>query len=295
MLLRLDVNIMKQKGKSSIKLSQSSDGNLSEMDSSPSKSPRKKQDTTKQSKLATVQVRLSNTNSFTTYKNKNEHLTFEHTAVASQFRPEDISDDDEIWMCEIPNSIDTNELIGKTIKLGGTSKSISTSNGSQIECVSDIQKDDDGIVGETVSLVLQQSDSKLSIKNVKANGRITFRHKIDDNPEQHLEIEDNIPYKAGTDFPKNLRIRHPLYGFQYNDFVDLDAKVQEKLLGIRQHKITLKDEPQHNVVKAEQITPKKMKKRKAESNDEDEPIDTKRSKIKEPHAESEDLAWIRKL
>lgn len=281
---------MKLRGRTSTKLSQSSGSTLSEMDSSPSQSPRKKQDATKQSKLATVQVRLSNTNSFTTYKNKNEHLSFEHTAVASQLGPDDISDDDEIWLCEVPNGIDTKELVGKTIKLGGTSKSISTSNGDQIECISEIQKDDDGIVGETVSLVLQDSDTKLSIKNVTVNGRVSFRQKIVDNPQQHIEIDDNISYKAGTDFPKNLKIRHPLHGFQYNTIIDLAASVKEKLVEMRQQKVALKNEQKQSVVKAEKVSPKK-KKRKAESNDEDESNDTKRAKIEEP----EDLAWIRQL
>lgn len=245
-----------------------------------------------------VQVRLQNTDSFTTYRKKNEHLTIERSALPAQFGLDHIDDDDEIWLCDIPHGIDVKQLIGKSIKLGGTSKTIATSDGNQLECVSEVRKCDEGADSERISLVVQDTNARLSIRNVDVHGRITFRHKLDGDAQQPLEIEDNIEYKAGTDFPTGLRVRHPLYGFQFDRFIELDGKVQRRLNHIRDN-IRCESAPKQVVVKAEPEPSKKTKKRKAVSVDEaadDVDSAAKRPKIKaEPEAMAPDLDWIRQI
>lgn len=282
--------------KSSAKLSQSSGDILNAMNSSH----KKPNNTGTSNKAASVQVRLHNTDSFTTYRNKYDHLAIDQMALATHFEPDDIDDDDDIWLCEVPNGIDVNEFIGKSIKLGGTSKTISTSDGGHFECVSEVQKNGDGIVGnDSMSIVLQNHDAKLSIKNVKVQGRLTFRHKLDDDASDELQIDDNIAYKAGTEFPKNLRVRHPLYGFQYDQYIDLDAAVKQKFQDIRDGNDKAENEPTVIAVKAEKQTPTKAKKRKVtdvDGVDGGDAGDTKRAKINvEAESIAEDLAWIRQI
>lgn len=265
-------------------------------------SPKKKHKShdTKPDKSTNVQVRVHNTDSFTTYHNKNEHLTIDQTALPTQFGAERIPDDAEVWLCEIPHGIDVKELIGKSIKLGGTSKTISTQDGQQLECVSEVQKiDGESNKTDRLSLVVQDANARLSIKNVEVHGRLSFRQKLADDTKEPLEIEDNISYKAGTDFPTELRVRHPLYGFQFDQFIELDEKVKQKLSDIANDNTKSLDAPERIAVKTERDTPIKRKKRKASTDDEDcvdASAAVKRPKIKsETETATQDLDWIRQI
>lgn len=287
---------MKRSPKKSLaKLSQSS-GDISSAMDPPERKPKIGGTP---NKAANIQVRLHNTDSFTTYRNKNEHLAIDRMALSTHFETDDIDDDDDIWLCELPNGIDVNEFIGKSIKLGGNSKTISTSSGGHYECVSEVAKNEDGIsAADSMSIVLQDRDAKLSMKNVKLQGRLTFRHKLNGDALEPLHIDNNIAYKAGTEFPQNLRVRHPLYGFQYDQCIDLDAVVRQKLHNIRNENINTENEPKVIAVKVEEQTPTKAKKRKvADIGGVDSGAgDTKRAKIKvEAESIAEDLAWIRQI
>lgn len=262
-----------------------------------SDSPKKKHKSQdiKPSKSANIQVRVHNTDSFTTYRNKNEHLTIDQTALPVQYGAEHIADDDEVWLCEIPHDIDVKQLVGKTIRLGGTSKTIHTTDGQHLECVSEVQKsDNEADKVNRLSLVVQNTNAQLSIRNVDVLGRLTFRQKLADNTQEPIEIENNISYKAGTDFPTNLRVRHPLHGFQFDKFVELNETVKQKLKD-SSNNVESEDESKKIVVKTEKETPKKTRKRKA-SNHSDDGDDVKRPKIKtEIDTATQDLDWIRQI
>lgn len=278
----------KKSKKSSSSSESSSSENEIQQRSSPSKHNQK-------NKTANIKVRLQNTDTFAMYRNKNQHLSIEQMEIPSNFLPSELDEDDDIWLCEIPNVVNVNELIGKTIKLGG-SKTFSTTDGIQIECASEKYDDSNKVYQNTLSMAIKNDDSQFSMKNVKALGRLTFRQKPNEHAYDITEDVETISYKAGTTFPKDIRIRHPLHGHQFEKHIDLNETIKQKLKDVRgksnqKHtKIKIKKEKETNSTSVE-TTSKKSKKRKADESD-GHSVEAKKIKMENV---DEDLAWINQL
>lgn len=177
-----------------------------------------------------ISVRLQNADMLSKYRNKNAHIVIENPKTKSNYMATEIADDDEIWLCEIPNSVDVNKLIGKSLKLGSKRNDIKLSDESQLECVSSKfeSQQKDGVYVNTVSVIFQSDDGKLSVKNLKANGQMSIQKKIQDDQRETVQLDPTVRHEC-TIFPESLRIRHPLFGNNFQDKIKIKQEVTEKL------------------------------------------------------------------
>lgn len=268
----------------------------------PSTSRNESKSSAKKSKTKSdVTVRLRNADMFSKYKNKNPHLVIEQPKTTSNCLANEISDDDEIWLCEIPNAFDVNEMVGKTIKLGSKKCFVKTENG-KIECASEKYESNE-VYENSVSVAFQNNDSQFTIKNIKPIGRLTFRSRANDLIDNPLENAPQVKPHECTIFPDNIIVRHPLHGHLFEDRINMKRNVQKKLKNAEVASmqkiptIQIKKE-KDNAEQPDELTvlkPKKSKKRKANSrsNSESEPAKKFKTEIKIEN--DDDLLWIKSI
>ncbi|XP_012267604.2 uncharacterized protein LOC105692757 [Athalia rosae] len=121
----------------------------------------------------------------------------------SHFRLKDIKDDDEIWIMEVPKTIHPRDLIDQSILLGGNTE-LEVGNDSYVISSLPSKKI------RNISYVFPTSKHKNQYEfvNIESKGRIKFHQKISTMCETEL-----ISSKSeAVPFPKNIKIRHPLFG-----------------------------------------------------------------------------------
>ncbi|XP_043790628.1 uncharacterized protein LOC122713883 isoform X1 [Apis laboriosa] len=131
-----------------------------------------------------------------------ENLIVETTD--STFNLDDLSDNEDIWIMDIPTTIDPKELKGQTLIFGEKSKFKVNDEkycavNQEVKC--------------NVTCVLHTGKVKSQYKtvNLKPTGTITVRRKLSSIPKtKPIQIEN-----CSVPFPKNLKIRHPLFGVSY--------------------------------------------------------------------------------
>lgn len=194
--------------------------------------------------VANVNVRLQNTDMLTNYRNKNQHIQIESVKMASNFTVNDLSDDDEIWICEIPTSIDVNTLIGKSVKLGSKRSSIKTEQ-KEIECVSTKLEKTSRVYENVLSVVLPGKNSQLAMRNIKPIGRLTIHEKITDT-EADIELTPTNRHEC-TIFPDSLTVRHPLFGRNFASEINVNEKIRQKLSDVETNlgHVHIKQEKSH--------------------------------------------------
>lgn len=208
--------------------------NAKESSSEQQHQSKRKKTTTENNRSASksqpnISVRLQNADMLSKYRNKNSHIVIENPKNKSNYMGTEISDDDEIWLCEIPNSIDVNKLLGKSVKLGSKKSTIKITDETQLECVSSkFDQQNDDIYANTVSVVFQNDDGKLSVKNLKANGRMSIHKKIEDDPRETIQLQPTVRHEC-TIFPETLRVRHPLFGNRFEDKIKINEQIAQKL------------------------------------------------------------------
>lgn len=176
-----------------------------------------------------ISVRLQNADMLTKYRNKNPHIIIEMPKNKSNCMGNEIGDDDEIWLCEIPNSIDVEKLIGKSLKLGSKKSTIKITDETQLECVSSkFDQQNGGVYANAMSVVFQNDDAKLSVKNLKALGHMSIHKKIDGNQRETIELSPTVHHEC-TVFPESLRVRHPLFGNHFEDKIKLSKRIGQRL------------------------------------------------------------------
>lgn len=249
-----------------------------------------------------ISVRLQNADMLSKYRNKNAHIAIGNPKTKSSFKATEISDDDEIWLCEIPNSVDVNKLLGKSLKLGSKNNIIKTSDDTQLECVSSkFDKLGNGVYANTVSVVFQSDDGKLSVKNLKASGQISMHTKIKDEQRETIELEPTVRHEC-TIFPESLRVRHPLFGNHFEDKVKINKRIAVKLAAATQttestsygdsNGIQIKQEKDDS--SSTSGTPKKSSKA-SKSSDKMNAAKTDKSKIARNGGMDDDLARIKQI
>ncbi|CAK9795703.1 hypothetical protein ANTPLA_LOCUS480 [Anthophora plagiata] len=116
----------------------------------------------------------------------------------------DLSDNEDIWIMDIPATIDPRKLKGQTLMFGEKSKF--KVNEERYHAVNHEVK-------YNVTCVLKTDKEKSQYKtvNIKPAGAITVRRKLSSISKiKPMQIENySVP------FPKNLRIRHPLFGVNH--------------------------------------------------------------------------------
>ncbi|XP_012235223.1 uncharacterized protein [Linepithema humile] len=121
--------------------------------------------------------------------------------ISSTFNLEDISDNEDIWIMDLPRSIDSQELCGQVITLEDKSK-FRIKN--ERYCIV-AHKMDHHI---TCVLNTKTKTSEYKTVNIKPTGSLTMRKKLSGTPEMKpMPVE-----KSGMQFPDNLKTRHPLLG-----------------------------------------------------------------------------------
>lgn len=237
---------------------------------------------------ANVTVRLENADMLTKYRQKNPHIKIIPPKTTTNFASDEISDDDEIWICDVPDSIDINKLLGKSIKLGSKKSTIETDDGA-IEYSSSKYESSNGIYQNTLSVVFQDKDSTFSIKNIKPLGRMSFYKKLN-HSEEPLELQPAGRPEC-TLFPENLVQRHPLFGRHFDDKINVNEKVKRKLSEAQ----TASTQPCIEVKQeAEESPSKRRKKRKGETADNS--ISHKKPKLEiKTEAEDDDLNRIKQI
>lgn len=230
-------------------------------------------------KQSNIKVRLQNTDMLTKYRNKNEHIHIEHAKSIPNFIESELSEEDEVWICEIPNSTDVNELIGKSVKLGHKRCSIKIEQ-AEMECVSSKFKDMPSVHDNVQSVVLQNKNSQLFMKNLKPVGRLTVHEKIAEM-EPSTDVGTTSRHEC-TVFPDMLVVRHPIFGRYFEDKINVTDEIKR----------TLSDKPYQNVglkiqVKQELEDSPKRKHNEMKS------IKNSKQKMKEGNTNDDDLSRIR--
>ena len=133
---------------------------------------------------------------------KKEDLIVESTDSTLNF--DDISDNEDVWVMDIPTTIDPRELKGQTLVFGEKSKfkvkeerycAVNHDVKCNITCVFNTGKE----------------KSRYKAVNVKPVGAITIRRKLSGiSKTRPMQIEN-----SSVPFPENLKTRHPLFGVSY--------------------------------------------------------------------------------
>ncbi|XP_046618232.1 uncharacterized protein LOC124304176 isoform X2 [Neodiprion virginianus] len=138
----------------------------------------------------------------------NENLTYDTTEANLNLG--DISEDEEIWVFNIPKTINPKNFKGQSIKLG---KKNNFQVGNELYETCSSASDSK----QHLSLVFNTGRRKRPYKtiNVKPAGCVQVRQKL----SSIVDIDLVSPKKASVPFPKNLKLRHPLFGHDYRDKV----------------------------------------------------------------------------
>ncbi|XP_078052935.1 uncharacterized protein LOC144478679 [Augochlora pura] len=133
---------------------------------------------------------------------KKESLIVESTDPT--FNLDNLSDSEDIWIMEIPGTIDPKELKGQTLMFGEKSKlkikeekyyAVNHNSRSNITCVFNTGK----------------VKSQYKTVNVKPMGTISIRRKLSGiSKTKPMQIEN-----TSVPFPENLKVRHPIFGVSY--------------------------------------------------------------------------------
>lgn len=247
-------------------------------------------------------VRLQNADMLSKYRNKNSNIAIANPKTKSNFTATGISEDDDIWLCEIPNSVDVNKLLGKSLKLGSKKNIIKISDDTQLDCVSSKwDKQNDGVYANTVSVIFQGDDGKLSVKNLKPSGRMSMHTKIKDEQRETVELEPTVRHEC-TIFPESLRVRHPLFGNHFEDKVKISKRIAVKLAAATQATESTSSGDSNGIqIKQEKDdssstsgTPKKSS-RASKSTDKTNAAKTDKSKTVRNGGMDDDLARIKQI
>lgn len=246
---------------------------------------------------ANVTIRLENSDALAKFRQRNPDVQIANPTTTSNFTADEISDDDEIWICDIPESIDVDKLVGQSIKLGSKKSTIKTEDGV-IQCTSSKYEStySNGVYQNQLSVIFQNSDGQYSMKNIRPMGRMMFHKKLD-NSEETFE-----PTVAGrhecTVFPENLVVRHPLLGRHFEDKIKLSKAVQKNLneaqIASNSQAVHVKQEKDESETKSKS-SPKKSKKRKGDPIEDSRSSKKRKAEIKTEIAQDDDLDRIKQI
>ncbi|XP_015602689.1 uncharacterized protein LOC107271335 [Cephus cinctus] len=133
---------------------------------------------------------------------RNENLAVDSTE--STYGLEDLSDNEEIWLMNIPRTINPRELENQSLYLGDRSKfRIGEERYYAVNCEAP----------DSLTCVFNTSKPRKSYKtvNLKMAGTITVRRKL----PGVLKIKPEPEERSKVPFPKNIKKRHPLFGACY--------------------------------------------------------------------------------
>ncbi|XP_066586792.1 uncharacterized protein [Prorops nasuta] len=131
----------------------------------------------------------------------------------STFNLEELSDNEEFWLMDIPKTVDPKQLKEQSIALGSKSKfkvkdekyyTANCSNKFNITCIFKTGK----------------REPRFKTVNIKPEGSIVLRKKLSNMPK----VKPTSVISASVPFPQNLKPRHPLFGVVYDDIVKVKGQ-----------------------------------------------------------------------
>ncbi|XP_011497387.1 PREDICTED: uncharacterized protein LOC105361805 [Ceratosolen solmsi marchali] len=136
-----------------------------------------------------------------------ESLT-EISNLKSTLNLDDLDEDDEIWIVEIPITVDPMELKNQVLNLGEKSKlkfgkdrycAVNRDCKPNLTCV--LRADDDSEIYKAV--------------NIQTTGTMNIRRKLSGLSKKDFQFEKFI----GIPDLQNIKIRHPFFGAQYDESI----------------------------------------------------------------------------
>lgn len=184
-------------------------------------------------------------------------------------------DEEEVFFLQVPKSFDVQQLVGKKLNLEKRTKIDGTDKDFEI-----IRKSNQKPLPRHV-ISTQKSSGSCSFTPFEPVAELVLREAVKDSNEDSQKLQDFLDafdeeQNGVVEFPKNLKVRHPLLGADY-----------EKELESRQGSLQIVAQ----TIKREKSSPaKKPKKRKASESTEAAPKEGKRRK--KTLDASADLQWL---
>lgn len=131
-----------------------------------------------------------------------------------------IKTEDEVWLFQCPQSVDVEKLVGNKLKLNSHQNLVNADATSKFEYHSESP------VNQFYTVISKSEDKiKHEAFSFKAAGVVRIQHEI---PELvHCDLVEAV--KVNVPYPQNLKIRHPLLGFQFEDKSTLSKSVLRSL------------------------------------------------------------------
>lgn len=156
------------------------------------------------------------------YLEQNSQLT-PKSSKESIFSADDITNDDEIFIIQCPKSISIEKLTDKKIKLNG--KKTITEKNLIIEIDSSTFGDADINYSTLLcNTKMKKSDNVQSV-SFKPAGFIKIQTRIDEICVPTLEK----PPRTVVPYPNNLKVRHPIHGFNYENIIQISEKIKNRI------------------------------------------------------------------
>nr|CAD7571873.1 unnamed protein product [Timema californicum] len=176
---------------------------------------------------------------------------FEMDYKAPMLWSEELTDDNDVWLVQCPNTIEPECLVNQQFSLSGVTE-LSINPGQQLQ-VSSFHRH-----SEPLTCVLP-SNKNLSFTTVVVEpaGLLLVKEQVQIPPTI-------IPpgQKGPVPFPKQLKIRHPLFGSEYINELQHAASLHNSVKG------TLRIQGEHLVKDNHSMTERRGKKRKRDSKNE---------------------------
>ncbi|XP_043266493.1 uncharacterized protein [Venturia canescens] len=119
----------------------------------------------------------------------------------STFSLADLSDSEEMWVIDIPKTVDPRKLKGQTLSLGKKSK---LKMGDERYCA--VNRNNAGSLTWVFNTGRETKPYKAV--NVTPTAAVTIRRKLPNTSKQVTDFSDT----NAVPFPSNLKIRHPFFG-----------------------------------------------------------------------------------
>ncbi|XP_058791225.1 uncharacterized protein LOC131664276 [Phymastichus coffea] len=125
--------------------------------------------------------------------------------LKSTFTLDDLTEDEDIWIIDIPRTIDPLQLKDQVLQLGHETK---FKIGEDRYCAIN----NESKFSLTCVFSKKHKTKKYKAVNIKTAGAMSIRRKLSGISKKKLEYEktEAVPY------PKNIKIRHPFFGVQVN-------------------------------------------------------------------------------
>lgn len=216
---------------------------------------------------------------------ENSNLTELEIKEAAFAELHEITGDDEVWLVQCPTNLETSNLLNNKIKLPGKTSL------ENLETIAVEYKNP-----KTLTFGCKRKKN-YSLKNINFDGSIVIREKLQTVKK---EKEFELPKQEKVPFPDNLKERHPLLGYRFEESITLPGNVLAKLKKAEGNFRPEKKSSISEIIKIEETddevlfvkTEKRKSKKRKTAGDDSQPKKKKSKKTKE---DSDDIQWIQNI